>query len=214
MGRSHTGKFFVFGGCEGSGKSTQIKRLQAAYPDAVFTREPGGSVYAENIRHTMLKAEGSKQASGFTHLCLALASCEDALRNTVAPALRDNKVVFSDRSALLCSSAYEVFGYQRPDLAEVFDVLRKPCLEIAQPNLFIIFDVDTEVGMARVSKRNHAKGDTNHFDDRGADFHQRVREGYLDFARRFPAQTRVINANLSEEEVFTELQKIIAPMVG
>lgn len=205
----NTGKFFVFGGCEGSGKSTQIQKLRTLYPDAVFTREPGGSVYAEQIRNTMLKAEGSKQASGFTHLCLALASCEDTLRNTVAPALKTGKTVFSDRSALLCSSAYEIFGYERPDLAPLFDVLRKPCLEIAVPDIFIIFDVDTEVGMARVKKRNHAKGDTNHFDDRGMDFHKRVREGYLDFARRFPEKTRVINANLTEEEVFLELQKIV-----
>lgn len=208
------GKFIVFGGCEGSGKSTQIDRLKKTYPGAIFTREPGGSPYAEVIRHTMLKAEGSKQASGFVHLCLALASCDDSFRNVVAPALDAGKTVFSDRSAILCSSPYEVFGFQRPDLAEFFETARKSCLEIASPDLFIIFDVDIEVGMKRVATRNAERGDTNHFDDRGPDFHKRVRDGYLDFARRYSKVTRVIDANKSKDEVYAELLSIVAPMLS
>ncbi len=214
MKTANLGKFIVFGGCEGSGKSYQIEKLKELYPDAMFTREPGGSAYAEKIRNTMLKEEGAKEASGFTHLCLALASCGDTLEKKVAPVLQEGKTVFSDRSAVLCSSAYEVFGYERPKLAPVFRAMVKPCLDIAAPDLYIIFDVDIEVGMARVKRRNEARGDTNHFDDRGPDFHGRVRAGYLDFARRNPSRARVINANLSKEEVSAELMKILGPLMS
>ncbi len=208
------GRFIVFGGCEGSGKSTQIKKLKEEFPEAVFTREPGGSPYAEKIRETMLKAEGAKQASGFAHLCLALASCDDALRNTVAPSLKEGKVVFSDRSALLCSLAYEVFGYERPELGPLFDDMSAQCLKVAKPDLYVIFDVDISVGMKRVASRKKEEGVTNHFDERGADFHQRVKKGYLAFAKKHPKNVRIIDANKSPDEMFADLLKILKPYIS
>lgn len=207
------GIFIDIEGCEGSGKSTQIELLRARYPDIVCTREPGGSDYGEEIRKVILSSKFAKQADALTHLCLFFASRRDHMRNIVMPALKAGKTVVSDRLDA-SSFAYQLYGLGGSDLRELFFMLRDKAFEGFVPDLYVIFDVDPEEGMRRVKKRYEAKGDFNHFDDRGIDFHARVREGYLEFAKAFPDQVRVIDGNLSVEEVWRSFEGAIRPILG
>jgi dTMP kinase len=205
--------FIVFAGCEGSGKSTQVERLQKAYPDVVFTREPGGSPFAEDIRAVMLKSANAKQADAFTQLCLAFASRRDHMKNTVIPALENGKHVASDRGDI-CSKAYQVNGMEAPELQSLYLILREEALGAHEPTLYVIFDIDPAEGMKRVAARQAAKGDTNHFDGRGLDFHGRVHAGYAEFATDFADKVAVIDASPSKDEVFAKLVEIVTPIWG
>jgi len=202
------GKFIVIDGGEGSGKGTQIESIKNLYSNTVFTREPGGSSYGEEIRNIILKSQFAKQADAFTHMCLFFASRQDHMRNTVIPALQSGKNIISDRGDS-SSFAYQLYGLEGNHLKDLFLSLRKQCLGEFVPDLYVILDVLPKEGMRRVQERYKAKGDFNHFDDRGVDFHERIRKGYSEFAKLFPDKVKIIDANKSKEEVLKSLQDVL-----
>ena len=208
-----TKKFVVLDGGEGCGKTTQIEFIKSAYPDLVLTREPGGSPYGEEIRNIILKSAHAKQADAFTHLCLFFASRQDHMRNTVIPALESGKNVLSDRGDS-SSFVYQLYGLEGLHLKDLFLTLRKQCLGDFAPDLYVILDVDPKEGMRRVAERYRRKGDLNHFDERGIDFHERIRSGYFEFAKLFPDRVKIIDANRSKEEVCKSLNEILKPILG
>jgi len=202
------GKFIVIDGGEGSGKGTQIQFLKEKYPNLVFTREPGGSPYGEEIRNIILKSPNAKQADALTHLCLFFAARQDHMRNTIIPALKSGKNVISDRGDS-SSFVYQLYGLGGKHLKDLFLSLRKECLGEFVPDLYVVLDVEPKEGMRRVAERYKAKGDFNHFDDRGIDFHKRIQEGYFEFAKIFPKCVKIIDANKSIEVVRENLTRII-----
>ncbi len=202
------GKFIVIDGGEGSGKSTQLQFLKEKYPKALFTREPGGSPYAEEIRAVILKSQFAVQADAFTHLCLFFAARQDHMRNTVVPALRSGKTVISDRGD--CSSfVYQLYGLEGIHLKDLFFSLRKQALGEFAPDLYVFFDISPEESIRRTTMRANLFGESNHFDERKIEFHRRVREGYLEFAKLFPDKVKIIDASGSKEEVWKSFQKIL-----
>ena len=205
------GKFIIIDGGEGSGKGTQIDFIKTAHPDFIFTREPGGSLYGEEIRNIILKSVYAKQADALTHLCLFFASRQDHMRNTVIPALKAGKDILSDRGDS-SSFVYQLYGLEGGHLKELFLSLRSHCLGEFVPDLYLILDVDPKEGMRRVAERHKAKGDFNHFDNRGIDFHERIRKGYFEFAKLFPDRVKIIDANGSVEEVRRSIEEILDPI--
>jgi dTMP kinase len=199
------GKFIVLAGCEGAGKTTQIQNLKAQYPEAVFFREPGGTEFAEEVRGLMLGKKYGKTLSAFEQMCLAFAGRSKNISEIVAPALAAGKTVFVDRYDC-CSFAYQIFGMDDKSLFGLFDSLRlsdgpADCL----PSLYLILDISPEEGMRRVAERKAAAGDSNHFDDRGPEFHARVRDGYRRFAELHLDSVKMIDAHSSKEKVWESI---------
>ena len=201
------GLFVTFEGIDGSGKSTQARRLAADLRDqgreVVLTREPGGSPGAEEIRSLVLEGDPDRW-SAETEILLFTAARRDHMERTIWPALRAGKVVICDRFA---DSTRMYQGLSRGQLRPVVDDLHK--LMIAdEPDLTLLIDMDPTTGLARAKGR---QGHEERFEDFGLDLQTRMREGFLDLAAEFPARFRVIDGNRAEDEVAADIRHLIAP---
>lgn len=197
------GRFIVIDGGEGAGKSTAIQSLRAHYPDAVFTREPGGSAFAEKIRNTIHEPEAG-QADAITLFNLMWAARADHICHTIKPALEKNQLVICDRFDS-STWAYQIVAQENASLAELFWHMRKAVVPPKLPNVYIWFDIDPTIGLQRV----HSRGETlSHFDARKLTFHEKVREGFRDFfSRDIPYEK--IDASQPADVVLGHLLKII-----
>jgi len=201
-----TGKFIVIDGGEGAGKSTQIKKLKEYFGDMVIiTREPGGSPYADEIRQIILNSSNAEQADARTHFGLFWSARADHLKNTIRPALAKGISVLSDRFDS-STFAYQVYGQQAEELRDFFWEMRKFFLNGTVPDLYIYMSVDVKTGLVR--KKSQGPAEINHFDERKVEFHERMREGMLEFFKHVP-RYEVIDANLPEEEVFENLVSLL-----
>lgn len=200
------GKFIVIDGGEGSGKGTQIEFLKKLYPKALFTREPGGSQYGEEIRNLMLKSPISKDASAETQFALVWGARADHIWKKVNPALEKGIDVITDRFDS-STYAYQVYGQEGSHLKDLFMLIRKTFLKSCTPDLYLFLEVAPEEGAKRVAAR---KGETNHFDERKIEFHNRVREGYKEFQSLFSDVVKTVNANPSIEVVHEAVGRIIS----
>lgn len=205
------GYFIIMDGGEGSGKGTMIEWLKKKYPEAVFSREPGGTPYAEEIRGVMLKSPYAKEANGRTQLLLVSAGRSDHMARNAEIAILSGKHFVSDRGDST-SFGYQVGGQEGGYVVKklLFDI-RKAVYEIVSPDLYVILEVDPEEGAKRVAAR---KGEVNHFDERKRDFHDRVSKAYRIFARLFPGKVKFVNANKTREEVFAQLDAVVGPFLS
>jgi dTMP kinase len=189
------GKFIVIEGGDGSGKTTMVRLAQEMFPDVVVTREPGGAPFAEMIRQVIL-CNDAKDADANTQFGLFWASRADHMRNKVIPTVMAGKHIVTDRFDS-SSYAYQIHGQQNVHLKELFFAVRKVYLNDFVPHMYIFLDVDPKEGFRR---RASEKGyDTNHFDERALDFHERIREGYLEFLQHVPH--KIVDANKPLEDV-------------
>ena len=147
------GLFISFEGGEGSGKTTQIRRLEEWFRhqgrDVVVTREPGGSPGAEEIRNLLLTGDPGRW-DAVTEAFLMFASRRDHVERTIRPALADGKVVLCDRFAD-SSVAYQGYGHGLG--AEYIRNLWALAIGDFKPDLTLIFDLPIEVGLGRAGAR-------------------------------------------------------------
>jgi dTMP kinase len=171
-------KLFVIDGGEGAGKTTLIKGLKETFPSFIFTREPGGTPFAEQKR---AKIFATPHASAREHFDLFWEAREDHMQNLILPSLRAGISVVSDRGDL-STFAYQLRGQaQTTELDELFWARRKEIVTsvIGSNNIhYVYLDIKPELGLARVRAR---AGEITHFDELGLDFHKRVRAGGLEF---------------------------------
>ncbi|WP_116599863.1 dTMP kinase [Primorskyibacter marinus] len=191
------GLFVSFEGIDGSGKSTQARRLaetlNARGHETVLTREPGGSPGAEEIRALVLQGDPDRW-SAETELLLFTAARRDHLERTIRPALDAHRIVICDRFA---DSTRMYQGLSRGDLRGAVDQLHD--LMIGQePNVTILIDMDPAAGLARAKARQTAE---ERFEDFGVALQEDMRAGFLALAQEFPDRIRVIDGNRSEEAV-------------
>lgn len=198
----------VLEGGEGAGKTTQIKRLQQQLPqefpdrEFVFTREPGGSPFADQIRSLILSDSG-KDANGFTLLGLFVAARADHVAKVVLRALTQGKVVICDRY-LAATYAYQVVAQENREVEELFWSHVKL---VPQPDLTLLFDLEPQIAQERVNAR---AGEKTHFDSRDIDFHQRIRAGFDEYFAKAPeAGLARIQAEKSEDEVWSQVHKAV-----
>jgi len=205
-------KFIVIEGGEGSGKSSMLMKLKGKYGDKILTtREPGGTPYAELIREAAIKNPLAKTSPTETTLCLMFASRYDNLLNMVAPSLKKNIPVITDRFDA-SSYAYQVHAQSKGKLGRLFWTLRDQ-LSI-KPDMYIFFDVKPEEGVRRANSRNQSllQGKQyDHFDDREIDFHKKVRDGYMKFFKQVPY--KIIDANRPIDDVFKDFEKMIESLL-
>ncbi|HMP67523.1 MAG TPA: dTMP kinase [Candidatus Paceibacterota bacterium] len=204
------GKFIVIDGGDGSGKSTVINHLKSILSENenVFTREPGGSDFAQKIRELML-SDDAKMVSNRTHFGLIWASRADHVEKTVAPALLGGKNVISDRFDS-STYAYQIFAQEGNDLKDLFFDIREKFLGYTKPDLYIYLDVDVEVGIERTNRRNSQK--QNHFDHNKNEFRQKVKDGFIEFTSLVPS--RIVDANKTIDFVKKECMDIVLDLIN
>ena len=182
--------FITFEGPDGSGKTTQFRRLAArltAQGRAVLpVREPGGTELGESVRELLLQGRGGVMDAR-AELLLFCASRAQLVSERILPHLEAGGVVLCDRFA---DSTLAYQGYGRGlDLKVLRDVLNFATRE-RWPDLTLYFDLEVETALAR----RNADGEVNRLDAESLDFHRRVRAGYLELAARDPQRWCIIDA--------------------
>ena len=192
------GKFITFEGGEGTGKSTQVRRLvgrlQARGLEVVQTREPGGSPGAEDIRNLVLNGAADRW-SPRTEALMMFAARSDHLERTIRPALDAGAWVVCDRFADSSRAYQGAGGGVPPGFIEALDAT---VVGDDQPDLTLVFDLPVERGLERAFGRGLFEV---RFESKGLAFHQRLRDGFLAIARAHPQRCVVIDASGNEDEV-------------
>lgn len=197
--------FITIEGNDGSGKSTVIEGLKKVFYergiDTVFTREPGGSAIAEQIRQIILDPNNTAMDDK-TEALLYAASRRQHLTETVIPALEQNKLVICDRF-IDSSLAYQ--GHARGiGIEEVYN-MNMFATSGMLPDLTLYILVAPEVGLAR---KTHQK-ELDRLELEANSFHETVYQGYLKIAKMFPERVVLINGEASKEEVLKETLEVI-----
>ncbi|MBM3859620.1 MAG: dTMP kinase [Verrucomicrobia bacterium] len=201
-----TGTFITFEGGEGCGKSTHIERvaarLRARGREVVTLREPGGTDVGEQIRHVL---QYSKQSVGMvpeTELLLFCASRAQLVREIVAPALGDGKIVLADRF-FDSTSVYQ--GVGRKIDSEKVAAINRFAIGNCVPDLTVVIDLDPRIGLERAKGREQF----DRMENQALDFHQRVRQGYLDLARRESQRVKLVDGSRGLAEVGEQIWGLI-----
>jgi dTMP kinase len=205
------GRFITLEGGEGAGKSTQIERLKdwlrSRGREVVATREPGGSPGAEAIRKLLVEG-AAERWDGTTEALLHFAARRDHLRTTVWPALKRGAWVISDRFAD-STRAYQGYGHGL-DLT-MLDRLYEAAVGSFRPDLTLILDLPIEVGLARAAER---RGTETRYESLPREFHERVRKGFLEIAKRDLKRCVVIDATKDIDTIAAAIAGIVADRLG
>ena len=205
-----SGKFITLEGGEGAGKTTQIKlladALKAGGLDPIITREPGGSPAAEVIRSLLVEGAVDRWQP-MTEALLNFAARLEHVRATIEPALAAGRWVLCDRFAD-STVAYQGYGH---DLGRtVIEELHELVLGSFQPDLTLILDIPVDEGLARAKDREQAEGSReDRYERMDEGFHQRLRDGFLDIARRNPERCVVIDGAQDSDKVQAEIRAVV-----
>jgi dTMP kinase len=200
---SKAGRFIVFEGGEGTGKDTKIELLKKEWPDAVYTKEPGGTKFGLEMRRLLLEWKDG-EIDPLAELFFFSAARVHFMKEVVRPALAAGKKVVTNRFAL-STIAYQVYGRERLDLLPIAREAIKASVGETMPDFTILFDLDPAEGIRRVEQRDDGK---TRFDAESLAFHTRVREGYLKHVADFGPHA-VIDAGGSIEEVWNKTKKAL-----
>ncbi len=202
---TNQGIFITFEGIDGSGKSTQTKLLENALLDlgydVVMTREPGGSVGAEEIRALVLQGDPERW-SAETEILLFTAARRDHMERTVLPALEAGKIVICDRFA---DSTRMYQGLSRGDLRALVDQLHDLMIP-KDPDITILIDMDPTVGLSRAKGRETVE---ERFEDFGLGFQQKMRDGFLKLAHEDPNRIKVVDGQNTPDAVAKSILDIV-----
>ena len=191
--------FITLEGPEGSGKTTAVdaavKALEEKGYQIVRTREPGGTPISEQIRNVILD-KGNTAMDGRTEALLYAASRRQHLVEKVWPAIKEGKIVICDRY-LDSSLAYQ--GGARGLGVENILNINMFATENTWPDLTLLFDIKPEIGLARIA--SNANREVNRLDLEKIEFHNKVRDTFLELAKRYPDRYVVIDASRSRDEV-------------
>ena len=205
------GRFITLEGGEGAGKSTQIRlladALAACGKDVVMTREPGGSKGAEEIRALLVSGETGRWGP-VTEALLHTAARRDHLERTVWPALDAGSWVICDR---FFDSTMAYQGYGLGLGRDLIGTLQITALGDFRPDLTLILDLPVEAGLARANAR---RGGEDRYERMNLDFHRRLRDGFLDIARREPDRCAVIDAAHPVETVQAAILDAVTRRLG
>ena len=201
------GTFITFEGCEGAGKSTQI-RLLSQYlaergKECVVTREPGGSAISEAIRAVILDGKNTAMTDECEALLYAAARAQH-LSDTVLPALEAGKTVLCDRY-IFSSFAYQ--GYGRGLDMEFLRAVNSFALQGHMPDITLFLDIPPRSAF----ERKHGADRNDRIEQAGEAFHARVYQGYLRLAEEYPGQ--IVRVDCSGTKFETN-EKIRALLVG
>ena len=202
--------FITFEGPEGSGKTTQVKRLAQRLAGCgshvLALREPGGTSIGEQIRD-VLHSLDNREMQSRTEILLYCAARAQLVGQVIRPHLESGGVVLCDRYA---DSTLAYQGYGRGlDLATLRMILDFATSGL-KPDLTLYLDIDVEAGL----KRKRVGGEEwNRMDDLEVDFYRRVRAGYLEMVTQEPTRWAVIDAAQDAETIAEEIGKMVERVV-
>ena len=198
------GKFITFEGIDGAGKSSHVEWLAEWLREkgqiVHVTREPGGTELGEKLRELLLHAPMHLE----TETLLMFAARREDLARLIEPALNRGEWVVCDRFS---DATYAYQGGGRGLDRAKLQQLEHWVHGSLQPDLTLLFDLPLDVARERIALASRM---LDRFEQERADFHERVRQAYLERAHSAPMRIRVINAQLSIEEIRKELQHIVA----
>ncbi len=197
VGTALPGVFISLEGCDGSGKSTQIsrmaRRLESAGLSPVITREPGGTAFGERIRQLLLDPESPDRSILSETLLYAAARCE-FVSKIVKPALAQGRIVITERYA---GSTWVYQGYAGGVPLSTIETINAIATGGLETDLTLVLDVcePSVIGERLASKRK------DKIESRSEEYHQKVREGYRELAKRFPHRVACIDGGLDVDAV-------------
>ena len=204
------GKFITFEGSEGSGKSTQIALihhyLKKTKKPLLFVREPGGVKISEKIRHILLDVKNKDMAAECETL-LYMAARAQLVHEVIAPALKQGKIVLCDR---FLDSTVVYQGYGCGVDLKVIKGIGRFATRAVTPDLTFVFDIDTRKGLSRIKRPK------DRIERRAVSYHNKVRRGYHDLARKEPKRVKMIQVNRgrSKEDIHEEVRKFVDLLLG
>jgi len=208
--KKQKGTFIVLDGGEGAGKTTVAKAVAKELGwNAIATREPGGSAYAEKIRELVL-SDLAKHSDVETQFALFWAARRDFLKHVVIPAINDGKTVITDRFDS-STYAYQIAAQGNPQLEKLFWQTRELFLEEYEPDAYILLDINPKEGLSRARGRGNET--LNHFDKRKIDFHIKVNKGLREFVLQKVGANKICKSIGEVVDASQELEKVIADVI-
>ena len=208
--------FITFEGVEGSGKTTQIKRLKRYLKQKGIpyftTREPGGTPIGEKVRRILLnRAHGEMIA--LSELFLYEAARAQHVIQVIRPLLKKKGVILCDRFSD-ASIAYQ--GYGRKMDPRLVDLLNQMASKGVRPDLTFLLDCPSDMGLRRAVRRDRQKRSNlqDRFEREKIQFHRRVRKGYLSLAKEEPHRIRVIDTREGEQKVFEKIRNTVDALMA
>ncbi len=205
------GAFITLEGGEGTGKTTQVKRLvewlRALGRDIAVTREPGGTEEADNIRRLLVEGEPGRWPP-LAETLLFNAARDEHLERLIRPALSRGRWVVCDRF-MDSTMAYQ--GYARGLGRELIEMLDGFVVGATRPDLTLVLDLPVATGLQRADARG---GVERRFERADTGFHQKLREAYLEIAKRDPDRCKVVDASGSPDEVAARIKTVVATKFG
>lgn len=199
------GKFVTFEGCDGSGKSTQLRLLSDYLAKEnvphIFTREPGGGKISEAIREILLNGTNSEMTDDCEALLYAAARMQH-LADRVEPALAEGKLVVCDRY-VDSSLAYQ--AYARGLGVDFVSQINAQALKKYRPDVTIFIDLTPEAAF----KRKHGADENDRLEQAGMAFHRRVYAGYKTLAEQEPDRIVCVDGNKTPQEIFADVLAIL-----
>jgi dTMP kinase len=203
------GRFITFEGIDGCGKSTQSRLMfkflrDNAYP-VLWTREPGGSTGAEEIRKLLVEGAPGRW-SAETEMLLFNAARRDHLERTIMPALERGETVICDRFA---DSTRVYQGATRQDLRATVDALHQLMIGV-EPDLTFVIDMDPGAALSRGLER---KSGEDRFEDFGLSFQKKLRAGFLALTQEFPDRCKLIDGSDTPAAVHADIRALLMPLL-
>jgi len=194
-------KFITLEGIEGSGKTSSIKKitdlLDSKEISYVVTREPGGSSIGNKLRSILL--DPKTNISSEVELLLMLADRKDHVEQVILPNLKKGNWVISDR---FMDSSFAYQGGGRKLDRKMIDSFSRN-LNLPIPDLTLLFDVPVEISLLRVK----ARGELDRFEQEEIDFHNRIREAYLELAKQNVDRIQIIDSSQAIEDMLKSVEE-------
>jgi len=199
------GKFITLEGCEGVGKSSQVKRLKKYLDenkiDCVITREPGGSIIAEKIRHIILDCQNAEMCDVSETLLYAAARAQH-INDIVKPNLEKGRLVICDR---YIDSTYAYQGAGKGLGKDFICKLNELSVNGFYPDLTVFLDLSPVEGFKRKGGANKA----DRLENLSMEFHERVYLGYKEIQKNEPERFCAVDASESESETFAKIIELL-----